>query len=138
MLTRLASRGQRFAAVAFLLGALTGPAAAQAAVKAARAPGRPAVCAQGVRVYTSLSEVAIPYDTLTMPPSDGPIRVTNPDEAAAAELMVRGRAGSVGATGMVMTEKSDDTGGGMRIHREIVPVFVRADSARAQQACRSH
>jgi hypothetical protein len=135
MLTHIRFPGARFAAVLVLAGTFAGAAGAQSSAKATPAP-HPAVCAQGVRVYNSLSEVTAPYDTLSLPPSDAPIRVTNPDEAAAAELMVRGRAGSVGATGMVVMEKSEDTGGGMRIHREITPVFVRADRARAQQACK--
>src|SRR5438270_9606090 len=49
---------------------------AQATASAAKVR-KPAVCAAGVRMYTDKSQVPIPHDTLTLPPTDGPIRVTN-------------------------------------------------------------
>src|SRR5512133_1788221 len=72
---------------------------------------QPAVCAKGVRIYTDKSQVPVPHDTLTMPPADGPVRVTSPEEAEAAELAMRGRAGSVGANGVIVTDEVSDDGG---------------------------
>jgi hypothetical protein len=97
---------------------------------------KPAVCANGVRMYTDKSQVPVPHDTLTLPPADGPIRVTSPEEAEAAELALRGRAGSVGATGVLVTDEVTGDGDTQRIRRAATAVFVRADSARAQAACK--
>src|SRR4051812_41566235 len=76
-------------------------------------PKHPAVCAKGVRIYTELSQVPVPHDTLQMPPSE-PVRVTSEQEAEAAELAMRGRAGSVGATGILVTDKVVDLSDGER------------------------
>jgi len=45
------------------------------------------------------------------------------------------RVGGIGATGVVTVEESHDIDGGM-VRRRVIPVFVPADSARAQSACR--
>ena len=101
------------------------------------APARSPVCAKGVRVFTEKSQVPVPFDTLRIPPAAGPVIVTSPEEAEAADLAMRGRAGSVGATGVLVTDATiDDGGGGQRISRSVLGVFVRADSARVQQACK--
>jgi hypothetical protein len=123
------------AAVLSLAGA--GAAAAQSSAAGAQ-PGRhTAVCAAGVRVYTDIKDVPVPHDTLKMPPMDGQIRVTNAQEAEAAELAMRGRAGSVGATGVLVLDDVQNDGGNMIVRRRgLVPVFVPADSARALQVCR--
>lgn len=105
---------------------------AQAAAK----PKHPPVCAKGVRIYTDKAQVPVPNDTLTMPPSDGPIRVTSPEEAEAAELALRGRAGSVGATGILVADQVEDDGGNQRLRRSVTAFFSPADSARSQQACK--
>jgi len=99
-------------------------------------PKHPAVCAKGVRIYTELSQVPVPHDTLTMPPSE-PIRVTSPEEAEAAELAMRGRAGSVGATGVIVTEQAEESDGNRRVRRTTTAVYVPSEAARAQQACKS-
>ena len=96
----------------------------------------PPVCAKGVRVYTDKSQIPIPFDTLRMPPAAGPIRVTSPEEAEAAELEMRGRAGSVGATGVLVTLETTEENGMQRMRRSVSALFVRADSAHAQQACK--
>jgi len=111
-------------------------AGAQSAATQGQAPRHPRVCAAGVRTYTSITQVPTPFDSLTMPPASGPIRVTSPAEAEAADRAMHERAGSVGATGVVVSDVTEDVGGGMRIRRSVLPVFVSADSARAQQACR--
>jgi hypothetical protein len=95
------------------------------------------VCAKGVKVYTDRSQIPVPFDTLSVPPADGPVRVTNDQEAEAAELALRGRAGSVGATAVLVTDEVlDDGGGERRVRRSVTGIFVPADSARAQQACK--
>jgi len=118
------------AAIALMIA----PAAAQTA--GPQKPRHPAVCAAGVRTYSSVAEVPAPFDSLTLPPGP-PVRVTNPEEAEAAERNIRAQAGSVGATGLVVIEETDsDPTGAMRVRRRVLPVFVPSDSARAQQACR--
>jgi hypothetical protein len=95
------------------------------------------VCAKAVKVYTDRSQIPVPFDTLEVPPSDGPVRVTNEQEAEAAELAMRGRAGSVGATGvLVMDDVQEGADGTRRVQRRVTGIFVPADSARAQQACK--
>jgi hypothetical protein len=106
------------------------------AQSAPTAKKHPAVCAQGVRVYTDKSQVPAPHDTLTIPPGDGPVRVSSPEEAEAAELALRGRAGSVGATGILVTDVTSEEGGGTRVQRSVTAFYVAADAARAQQACK--
>jgi hypothetical protein len=98
----------------------------------------PTVCARGVRVFTEKSEIPTPYDTLSVPRSPTPIMVTNPEEAEAAELALRGRAGSVGATGVLITDEvSEDGSGGRTMRRSVTGVYVPSDSAKAQAACKS-
>ena len=109
---------------------------AQEAANQPAKPRHPMICAKGVRVYTERTQVPVPHDTLRLPPADGPIRVTSPEEAAAAELTLRGRAGSVGATGLLVVDQVSDDGGARRIGRSATAVFVPSDSARALQACR--
>jgi hypothetical protein len=99
-------------------------------------PKHPPVCAQGVRMFTELSQIPVPHDSVQIPPADGPIRVTSPEEAEAAELALRGRAGSVGATGVLITDETTEEGGGQRVRRRVAGIFAPADSARAQAACK--
>lgn len=130
-------RGRLATAVsAIAIVAISRSAGAQTAANQGQAPRHPRVCTGGVRTYPSITQVPTPFDSLTMPPAPGPVRVTNPAEAEAADRAMRERAGSIGATGIVVSDVTDDTGGGMRIRRSVLPVFVPSDSARAQQACR--
>ena len=112
--------------------AAAGVSHAQSTVK----PKHPAVCAQGVRVFTDPSQAPTPRDTVEIPRPDAPVRVTSPEEAEAAELAMRGRAGSVGATGVIIADQTTDEGGQQRIQRSVTGIFARADSARAQAACK--
>jgi hypothetical protein len=131
------ARAFRSSAAAIIMSfALAAASHAQGAASARPAATRPPVCAKGVRVFTEKSQVPVPFDTLRVPPSDGPVRVTSPEEAEAAELALRGRAGTVGATGVLVTDVVSDEGGMQRMSRSVMGVFVRADSARAQQACK--
>ena len=127
-------RALTIAAVVSIISARSGRA--QAAAEHPAKMRQPAVCARGVRMYTDKSQVPAPHDTLTLPPADGPIRVTSPEEAEAAELALRGRAGSVGATGVLVTDEISGDGDNQRMRRTAVAVYVRADSARAQAACK--
>jgi hypothetical protein len=70
-----------------------------------------------------------------MPPSPGQIRVSSPEDAEAAELAIRERAGSVGATSILVVDVTTDDGGGQRVQRSVSAYFVPSDSARAQQTC---
>ena len=87
-------------------------------------------------MYTEKSQIPVPHDTVQVPPADGPVRVTSPEEAEAAELAMRARAGSVGATGVLVSDEVSGDGDQQRVRRTVTGVFVRADSARAQQACK--
>ncbi len=123
----------RAAVVAALSCAIPFVARAQQATMAA---AHPKVCADGVREFYSKADIPTPYDTLVMPPSE-PVRVTSPDELAAAERLMRAQAGSVGATGLlVLEERTDDGMGRVEMHRSVTPVFAASDSARAYAACR--
>jgi len=95
----------------------------------------PVVCAKGVRTYNSLKDVPAPFDTLKLP-NHAPIRVSSPEEAEAAEQQMLADAGKVGATGLVETEVEEDNGNSRTVHRQVVPVFVPSDTARAYGACR--
>jgi hypothetical protein len=116
--------------------------ASAAGAQGARASSTPQVkhapiCAQGVKVYTDRSQIPVPFDTLEVPAPDGPVRVTNEQEAEAAELALRGRAGSVGATGVLLTDEvQEDNDGNRRVRRAVKGLFVPADSARAHGACK--
>ena len=125
----------RAAAAAALLSAMPVAARAQQAAAAA-APSHPKVCTEGVREYYSKADIPTPYDTLVMPPSE-PVRVSSPEEAEAAQRLMREQAGSVGATGLlVLEERTDDGMGRVEMHRSVTPVFAASDSARAYAACR--
>jgi hypothetical protein len=100
-------------------------------------PRHPPVCGDGVRRYQAMSQVPAPFDSLAMPRNLPPIRISSPDEEAAAEREVNRRAGSVGATGLVVVDEAGDDAGGRHVRRRAIPVFVAADSARAQAACRA-
>jgi hypothetical protein len=132
-----ARRRLRLLLIAVIL--VPGPIRAQdpTAAGAAPTPRHPAVCADGVQRYAGLASVPHPFDTLTFPKGLPPIRITNPEQAGAAERQMAERAGRIGATGMVTVEESQETDGGARmVRRRVIPVFVPADSARAQAACR--
>jgi hypothetical protein len=94
----------------------------------------PRVCAAGVKVYDDVKQIPAPHDTLKLPPAE-PVRVTNPAEAEAAELALRDRAGSVGATGVLIATEESNENGNLMMRRRVVAVFARADSAAAQKAC---
>jgi hypothetical protein len=117
----------RLAPLAILL--LTGPALRAQAT-------HPAVCAKGVRTYNNIRDVPAPFDSLKLP-SGPPIRVSSPEEAEAADVEMHRRAGVMGATGLVVMEVVDDDGASRTVHRQVIPVFVPADTARAYGACRS-
>jgi hypothetical protein len=126
----------RYAAItALTVAAPLGAAGAQGGGTMSRVATRPAVCTDGVALYNNLGSVPTPFDTLTMPPSE-PIRVSSPEEAAAAERMILQRAGSVGATGVLMTTVEEETADGLRMHRSVTPVFAASDTTRAYAACR--
>ncbi|HEY4306332.1 MAG TPA: hypothetical protein VGM82_17795 [Gemmatimonadaceae bacterium] len=109
--------------------------AAVAGAQAASAAKHPPVCAAGVRVYHDRADVPAPHDTLSLP--SGPqLRVTNPEEAEAAELATRERAGAVGATGILVSDEDVETPDGIRRHRTVTAVYVPADSAHATAACK--
>jgi hypothetical protein len=91
-------------AVGLCLLAPPSPSVAQESVAANSSAFRHSpVCAEGVRRYDSMAAVPAPFDTLTMPPGE-PVRITNPAEAKAAERRMVERAGSVGATVIVVKE----------------------------------
>jgi hypothetical protein len=126
----------RSAAIAALIvAAPLGAARAQGGGTMSHVATRPAVCTDGVALYHNLGSVPTPFDTLAMPPSE-PIRVSSPEEAAAAERMMLQRAGSIGATGVLMTTMEEETADGLRMHRSVTPVFAPGDTARAYAACR--
>ncbi|MEP6990567.1 MAG: hypothetical protein ABJA80_06505 [bacterium] len=89
-----------------------------------------------MRVFTDRSQVPVPFDTLTIPAAPEPVRVSSPAEAEVAELAMRARAGSVGATGVLFVDVESEDNGMVRLHRSVTAVFAPADSARAQLACK--
>ena len=125
------ARRGHLAAIASVSALFAWPAVAGAQA----VPSRPKVCAEGVTKYHALSEVPTPYDTLVMPRGE-PVRVHNEEEAKAAERKVLERAGSVGATGLVVVEKVEDNGMQRMVQRTTTAVFVASDTARAYDACR--
>ena len=132
----LTSRSAAVAALA-LVGSATMASAQSSRSSTAPAAKHTPVCAKGVRVYTERSQVPTPFDTLEVPPTDGPVRVTNDQEAEAAELALRARAGSVGATAVLITDEVLEQGDGdRRVRRSVTGLFVPSDSARAQAACK--
>jgi hypothetical protein len=114
---------------------------ASSSVKAQSATSAPAkkyapVCGKGVKVFDDIKQVPVPHDTIQVPAPDGPIRVSNEAEAEAAELQLRARAGTVGATGVLVTTAEDDDGAGrVTMRRQVIGIYVRSDSASAQKAC---
>ena len=122
-------------AVVVALASIAASSASAQAVAPAK-PARAPFCARGVRIYTEPSQVPTPVDTLRIPPADAPVRVTSPEEAEAAELALRGRAASVGANALLITDVVTEDAGGQRIRRSVVGLFVRADSARSVAACK--
>lgn len=126
----------RVSSVAIAVLILGARAAHAQAPAAAAKPKHPVVCAKGVRVYNDRSQVPIPHDTVAIPPADGPIRVTSPEEAEAAELALRGRAGSAGANSVLVIDEVSGDGDSQRVRRSATGLFVPADSARALQACK--
>ena len=116
---------------------LAGTAVVASAQNARPAVKHTPVCAKGVKVYTDRSQIPVPFDTLEVPPPDGPVRVSNEQEAEAAELAMRGRAGSVGANAVLVTDDAqEDADGNRRVRRTVTGIFIPADSVRAQQACK--
>jgi hypothetical protein len=128
------SRVRTLSHVALAAAAFAAVPAAHAQPVSKDAARRAPTCAAGVRRYGSWPEVPTPFDSLRLPPTE-PIRVTSPEEAQAAEQKLLERAASVGATGLVIFDESSGSGGEMELRRRVVPVFVRADSARAFKAC---
>ncbi len=110
------------------------PLHAQAA--AATAPRHPTVCAAAVHIYGTRSELPTPFDSLAMLPGP-PIRISSREEAAAAEMQRRERAGKAGATGVLVADETTNNGGLVRVRRRVLPLFAASDSARAQQACKA-
>jgi hypothetical protein len=134
---RYSSSVTRTIAVAAALVGMASVASAQGAPQSSSAAKHAPICAKGVKVYTDRSQVPVPFDTLDIPRPDGPVRVTNEQEAEAAELALRERAGSVGATGVLVTDEVEDDGGNRRMRRSVKGLFVPADSSRSHQACKS-
>jgi hypothetical protein len=125
----------RVSSVAIALSIL-GARAAHAQATAAAKPKHPVVCAKGVRVYSDRSQVPTPHDTVAIPPADGPIRVTSAEEAEAAEMALRGRAGSAGANSVLVIDEVSGNADSQSVRRTATGLFVPADSARALQACK--
>jgi hypothetical protein len=113
---------------------LTAPMALSAQGSAPK-PRHPVVCANGVRIYNDRAQLPAKRDSLTLPPSQ-PVRVNSPEEAEAAEMALRGRAGAIGATSLLISDETTDDGtGGQQVARRVAAFFVPADSAAAQKAC---
>ena len=109
---------------------------AGAQVAAKPAPKHAPTCARAIKTYDDIKQIPVPHDTVEIPAPDGPIRVTNEAEAEAADLALRTRAGTVGATGMLVTTIEQDNGSGMiTMRRNVTGIYVRADSAEAQKTC---
>lgn len=97
-------------------------------------PRHAAVCAQGVRIYEDRAKLPAQRDSIVIPPppGGGQIRVSSPEEAEAAEMALRERAGSVGATSLlILTETDNDT-----VRRSVTGFFIAADSVRAAGICK--
>lgn len=119
-------------AAALLLAASSAGAQAAARPATKRIP----TCARAMKTYDDIKQVPLPHDTVDVPAPDGPVRVTNEAEAEAAELALKTRAASVGATGVLITTIEQDNGGGMvTMRRNVTGIYVRADSAEAQKIC---
>ena len=96
-------------------------------------PRHPAVCGEGVRIYEDRAKLPAQRDSIVIPPPPGgQIRVSSPEEAEAAEKALRDRAGSVGATSLlILTETDNDT-----VRRSVAGFFIAADSVRAAGICK--
>src|SRR5688500_10257267 len=87
--------------------------AAGAQAAATPAPKRAPTCARAMKIYDDIKQVPVPHDTVDIPAPDGPVRVTNEAEMEAAELALKTRAGTVGATGVLIFNEESDNGSGM-------------------------
>jgi hypothetical protein len=98
----------------------------------------PAVCAQGVRIYNDRAQLPAKRDSLVIPaPPGGQIRVSSPEEAEAAEMALRERAGSIGVTSLlILTETENDGPDMQRMRRSVAGFFIAADSVRAAGICK--
>jgi hypothetical protein len=125
------SRSTVAARVFFAVASLAGFAATAGAQTAQ--PRHPAVCGQGVRIYEDRAKLPAQRDSIAIPrPPGGQIRVNSPEEAEAAEMALRERAGSVGATSLlILTETDNDT-----VRRSVSGFFIVADSVRAAGICK--
>jgi hypothetical protein len=110
-------------------------ASAANAQAASPAPKRVPTCARAVKIYDDIKQIPAPHDTVAIPMPDGPVRVTNEAEMEAAELDLKTRAASVGATGILVTSIESNDGGMVTMRRSTTGIFLRADSAAAQQLC---
>ena len=126
----------RACSIALVLSLVAGRAARAQATNAAAKPKHQPICAKGVRIYNDRGQVPTPHDTLEIPRADGPIRVTSPEEAEAAELALRARAGSVGATAVLVVDEVSGDGDSQRVRRSATGLFIPSDSARAIAACK--
>ena len=116
----------------FTAASLTG-FAASAGAQTAKAR-HPAVCAQGVRIYEDRAKLPAQRDSIAIPPppGGGQIRVSSPEEAEAAEMALRERAGAAGVTSLlILTETDNDT-----VRRSVTGFFIAADSVRAAGICK--
>ena len=106
--------------------------AATAGAQAAK-PRHAAVCAQGVHIYEDRAKLPAQRDSMAIPrPPGGQIRVNSQEEAEAAELALRERAGAVGVTSLlILTETDNDT-----VRRSVGGFFIAADCVRAAGICK--
>jgi hypothetical protein len=120
------------AARAFFAAASVAGFAASAGAQATT-PRHPDVCAEGVRIYEDRAKLPAQRDSIVIPrPAGGQIRVSSPEEAEAAEMALRERAGSVGVTSLlILTETDNDT-----VRRSVTGFFIAADSVRAAGICK--
>jgi hypothetical protein len=113
--------------------------ASSAGAQAAKpAPKRMPTCARAIKMYEDVKQIPAPHDTVDIPAPDKPVIVNNETELEAAELALKERAASVGATGVLAhTVRQDDGAGNVEMRRSTIGIFVRADSAAAQKLCTS-
>jgi len=119
------------ARVFFVAAALAG-FAVRAGAQTAK-PRHPAVCAEGVRIYEDRAKLPVQRDSIAIPPPPGgQVRVNSPEEAEAAELALRARAGAAGVTSLlILTETDNDT-----VRKSVTGFFIAADSVRAVGICK--
>lgn len=97
-------------------------------------PRHAAVCGQGVRIYEDRAKLPAQRDSVAIPapPGGGQIRVNSQEEAEAAEMALRERAGAVGVTSLlILTETDNET-----VRRSVTGFFIAADSVRAAGICK--